>query len=212
MSARDGVRLVCFDLGGVVVRLCRSWDEGCLAAGVEIRDRSRTPEQERRRREAVEAYQRGDLRSDDFFATVAETFNHAYTPAEVRRVHSAWILREYEGVGDLVRRIHAAGVRTACLSNTNEGHWPWLLEQPAIAALGSRHASHELRLAKPDERIYRAFEERENARAEEILFFEDTPDNAEAARAGGWRAEVVDPARETAPQMTAALREHGVLA
>ncbi len=204
------VELVCFDLGGVVVRLCRSWEEGCLAAGVELRDRKRSPEQEAQRGAAVQAYQRGALTSDAFFETVAGTFNGAYTPEEVERVHGAWILREYEGVGGLIRSLNASGVRTACLSNTNDGHWRMLEGWDAVAALGSRHASHLMELAKPDEAIYRAFEEREGVSGDAVVFFEDTPANANAARAIGWRAEVVDPAEETLPQIEARLRAHGV--
>lgn len=204
------VELVCFDLGGVVVRLCRSWDEGCLAAGVEVRDRTRTPEQEAQRKAAVEAYQRGELSNEAFFETVAGTFNGAYTPAEVERVHAAWILREYEGVRELIEALNDADVRTACLSNTNDGHWQKLTTWDAVVALGSRHASHEMGLAKPDEAIYRLFEEREDARGDSVLFFEDTPANAEAARAIGWRAEVVDPSEETRPQIEAYLKSHGV--
>lgn len=204
------VRLVCFDLGGVVVRLCRSWDEGCLAAGVELRPAHRTPEQESARRDAVSAYQRGDITSAAFFQAVADSFSGAYTPGEVERVHSAWILREYEGIAELIGALNIAGVPTACLSNTNAGHWRELETWPAVAALGARHASHEMRLAKPDTAIYEAFERARGVSGAEILFFEDTPANAEAARARGWRAEVVDPAHETRPQIEAFLRAHGV--
>lgn len=204
------VELVCFDLGGVVVRLCRSWEEGCLAAGVELREREMSEAQELKRRGAVDAYQRGALTNDEFFAAVASTFNGAYTPEEVERVHGAWILREYDGVGELINELKGAGVRTACLSNTNDGHWRMLETWDAVAALGSRHASHLMRLAKPDAEIYRLFEEREGVSAGSVLFFEDTPGNAEAARSLGWRAEVVDPAKETRPQLEAHLRAHGV--
>ena len=31
------LRLVCFDLGGVIIRICRTWAEGCTAAGVAVR-------------------------------------------------------------------------------------------------------------------------------------------------------------------------------
>ena len=31
------ISLVCFDLGGVVVRICRSWAEGCAEAGLDVR-------------------------------------------------------------------------------------------------------------------------------------------------------------------------------
>lgn len=204
------VGIVCFDLGGVLVRLCRSWDEGCLACGVEIRDRARTPNQELERRAAVESYQRGEMTCHEFFRIVARTFNGAYTPEEVERVHGAWIMREYDGAADLVHRLHDAGVRTTCLSNTNAGHWERLVTWPSVAALGSRHASHEMRLAKPDARIFRAFETSVGVAGGDILFFEDTRENANAARSVGWRAEVVDPSEETVPQITAFLRTHGV--
>jgi FMN phosphatase YigB (HAD superfamily) len=67
-----------------------------------------------------------------------------------------------------------------------------------------------MRLIKPDERIFRAFERAMDMVGGDILFFEDTPANAEAARAAGWRAEVVDPSEETAPQMRAHLESHGL--
>ena len=35
-----GVALVCFDLGGVLVRICRDWAEGCRAAGLTVRGAS----------------------------------------------------------------------------------------------------------------------------------------------------------------------------
>ena len=206
----SAVRLVCFDLGGVVVRLCRSWDEGCLAAGVELRPSHRTPEQESARRAAVNAYQRGDITSAAFFQTVADSFGGVYAPAEVERVHGAWIMREYEGVAGLIGALGDAGVPTACLSNTNAAHWRALQAWPAVAALGSRHASHEMRLAKPDPAVYEAFERVSVCAGPEILFFEDTSANADAARERGWRAEVVDPAHETRPQIEGFLRAHGV--
>lgn len=204
------VELVCFDLGGVVVRLCRSWEEGCLAAGVDVRERGMSETQERERRAAVDSYQRGAISNEEFFSTIAATFNGAYTPDEVERVHGAWILREYDGVADLIGSLNSAGVHTACLSNTNDGHWRMLETWAAVAALGSRHASHLMRLSKPDEAIYRAFEEREGVSGGSVLFFEDTPANADAARAVGWRAEVVDPAEETRPQLETHLRAYGV--
>ena len=172
--------------------------------------RASNAELERMTPEAREAYQRGALTNREFFSTVAGTFNGAYSPEEVERVHGAWILREYEGVGGLIEALNGAGVRTACLSNTNDGHWRMLETWDAVAALGSRHASHLMELAKPDEAIYRLFEEREGVRGDSVLFFEDTAANAEAARAIGWRAEVVDPSEETRPQIETSLRAHGV--
>ena len=32
------IRLVCFDLGGVIIRICRTWLEACRRAGLPVRD------------------------------------------------------------------------------------------------------------------------------------------------------------------------------
>jgi FMN phosphatase YigB (HAD superfamily) len=68
-----------------------------------------------------------------------------------------------------------------------------------------------LGLAKPDPEIYRALQQDAEVAPERILFFDDLPENVNAARDLGWRAVLVDPARETAPQIRTALREQGLL-
>jgi FMN phosphatase YigB (HAD superfamily) len=68
-----------------------------------------------------------------------------------------------------------------------------------------------LRLAKPDPAIYRAFE-RATARApEEILFFDDLPENVAAARALGWQAVRVNPYADTVGQIRERLRSFDVV-
>ena len=110
--------------------------------------------------------------------------------------------------------IRAAGVETACLSNTNERHWELMTAQPlhypAFAAFGRRHASHLLGLAKPDPAIYRAFEEHSGVPAGMIVFFDDRAENVAAARNAGWRAELIDPRGDTAAQAAAVLRRLGL--
>jgi len=209
--AKERPGLVCFDLGGVLVRICRSWEEGCAAAGVDLRPDYRPDEAgERRRRAAVDQLQRGAISRDEFWRAVSETFRGVYTPEEIARVHSAWLLGEYDNVAPIIDRLHTRGVATACLSNTNEPHWEALVEYDALRRLQALHASHEMGLAKPDAAIFRAFEEAVGVRGERILFFEDTEENARAAGDLGWRTCVVDPHTETAPQIDAALREHGL--
>jgi glucose-1-phosphatase len=205
------IRLVCFDLGGVLVRICRSWEEGCQAAGLDLREGFRDESHEPRRRVAVDQLQTGDITPDDFWVVISECFNGLYTPDEIHRVHRAWMLGEYEGASSLVDSLNKAGHTTACLSNTNTVHWEDLLGYPALGALDHHHASHLMGLIKPDEEIYCQFERARDCRPDEILFFEDTAQNAAAANARGWHARVVDPQQETVPQMLAVLREYDLL-
>ena len=203
--------MVVFDLGGVVVRICRSWAEGCAQAGVEHR-----PEAERMlagpaSAELLDRHQRGSIEPAEFFELQSRALGHGvHAPADLERVHRAWILGDYPGIGDAIDRIHAAGLETACLSNTNAAHWEQLQGSDAFRRIGTRHASHLLGLAKPDHAIYRAFERAVGRAPNEVLLFDDLPENVEAARACGWPAVLVDHRGDTAGQVLAALRERGI--
>jgi HAD superfamily hydrolase (TIGR01509 family) len=209
----DGpIQLVCFDLGGVVLRICRSWAEGCAAAGLdvhgEIDESFLAPNGWA---ELNDAYQRGHIDFDGYAKQLSAIIDGAYTPDEVKRVHGAWIRGEYEGVADLIDRIHAAGLETAVLSNTTADHWEIAPRFAAFRALRNRVGSHQIGLRKPEEAAYRAIEQRTGVRGERILFFDDLEENVDAAGRVGWWAELIDPYAETAAQMERALADLGLL-
>lgn len=210
------VRLVCFDAGGVLVRICRSWREGCEAAGVPFRWSEHTQAADPDRAALNNAYQRGEIGCDTFFERVAATTGGLYTPDEIRTVHDAWILDEYPGVRDLIHTLNATDhLTTGVLSNTSHRHWlcPLMFGGGRNSAAGSvahPHASHILGLLKPGREIYRAFEQATGFAGPGILFFDDLADNIDAARAAGWRAEQIDHAGDPAAQIARHLRHHGV--
>lgn len=95
------------------------------------------------------------------------------------------------GAVELVRELAGRG-EVHALSNTNDLHrerfvseWPEL-----FAPLGHLACSHELGCRKPEARIYDAFCEQVGARPEQLIFFDDRPENVAAARDAGWQAEV----------------------
>lgn len=214
---------VVFDLGGVIVRIARSWAEGCRAAGIEIRGEEHlgSTEMVARRRELVRAYQEGRISCDEYCRQVAQSTGGHYTPDEIRRVHDAWTMGEYPGVHELVLELRAARILTGVLSNTNHAHWVRLAPPPDHPAPEYRtprlvdhlHASHLLGLSKPSLEIYHRFAELTGyrGREHEIVFFDDLPENVEAARSAGWQAECIDHAGDTAAQMRAHLRRRGIL-
>lgn len=217
-SARS-VRLVCFDLGGVLVRICRSWQEGCAAAGLEVRPGGDDPVLVARRRAISQAYSLGQIDCGTCFRALAASTGGRYSPVEIERLHDAWLLGEYPGVGEVVDRLFSnPRVRTGVLSNTNHRHWSRQLfgagrrptAYPSLARLRNRHASHILGLAKPDPRIYRTYSCSVAVDPERILFFDDLEENVAAAAASGWRAVRIDHTGDTAAQMESALAAHGV--
>ncbi len=203
------VQLVCFDLGGVLIRICRSWEEGCRAAGLDVRGTAAAdPSAADGRRDLSRLHQTGMLTSAEFFDAISKARNGLYTPDEIERIHDAWLLGEYDGAVELIDRIHAAGLRTAALSNTNHAHWVALHNFPSLARLQMPLASHELGLVKPDEAIYREAERRFGLTGCEILFFDDLEENIETARRIGWNAVQIDHTSDTVGQMQSALRAH----
>jgi FMN phosphatase YigB (HAD superfamily) len=214
-------RIICFDLGGVVVRICRSWGEACARSGLPEREPAlfNRPDLARARKDLVERYQTGGMPCDDFFAGVAGATAGLYSADDIRRVHNAWIIDDYAGIGGVIDRINATDyIMSACLSNTNHAHWAGMLGLPdgrghgshAVSALEIKGASQLLRASKPGETIYRLAEELFRARGSEIVFFDDLEENIAAAKRLGWNAHQINHEGNTAEQVLAALQLHGI--
>jgi HAD superfamily hydrolase (TIGR01509 family) len=206
-------RLICFDLGGVLLRICRSWEEGCRRAGLDLRDAGafiNDPASLHRQHRANCLYQTGAITCQAYFRAMATAVNDLYSPAEIERIHHAWVIEEYPGVRAVIDGVHAAGLRTAALSNTNHAHWLRMRRFPAVNTLQHALASHQMRLAKPDPAMHRAAEESLGVRSSAILFFDDLRENVDAARACGWEAVLVDHTGDTARQIESALRDRSL--
>jgi FMN phosphatase YigB (HAD superfamily) len=214
---------VCFDLGGVLVRLCSGWEEAYVAAGLDVRPVPMGPAVQARRRELVHLFDAGAISLAEWAEGVSRAIDRVYSPGELARVHAAFLKDEYEGALALVDELHDAGIMTACLSNTNEAHWLRLAhvdgegprsgvpEFPAVAKLRHRLASHLLRAVKPNPEIYAHLERATGARGRAIVFFDDREDNVEAARRHGWHAAVVDPRGDPVAHARRTLVLHGLL-
>ena len=204
-------KLICFDLGGVIVRICRSWEEGCAAADVDA-DRDWTPSMtggEHHR--LVLEYSTGRIDSDAFFQKLEALAGGVYTAPEFRRIHDAWIIGEYAGVHTLLSELCDQGAALACLSNTNAAHWEVMASWPALQCLHHQHASHLIGHAKPNREIYDWFVRERRVSPSDIVFFDDLPDNIAAAQALGWDAVQIDHQADTAAQIRAALTDRSLL-
>jgi glucose-1-phosphatase len=228
-----GQPIVVFDLGGVMVRICRSWEEACAAAGEPYYPQVRDPAMLEARKAVVRQHEIGALPCESFFVELAATTFGLYSPEQVRRIHTAWLLGEYPGIGDVVDELHRAGIPTGVLSNTNHAHWVAMMPRrwhtaapqgatdpadrhpasgyPTLARILHPHASHLLGHTKPTVEIHRAFEHRVGVRPEQVLFFDDLADNVTGARVAGWKVHQIDHTADTAAQMRATLRQSGLL-
>ena len=213
------VECVCFDWGGVILRICRAWGEGCERAGLPVRGGLGDRPFANERKGIAGEFQLGRLAPGKFFDRVSAAMGGLYTAAEVQRVHHAWLIEEYPGVDALMNDLHTAGVTTALLSNTNQTHWerqrsdvhPEWPSFPTAGRVRLPHASHLLGLAKPHEEIYRAFEQATGYAGGQIIFFDDLAENIDTATRLGWRGVLIDHTGDTAQQMREALRAHRVI-
>ncbi|MEO0963573.1 MAG: HAD-IA family hydrolase [Planctomycetota bacterium] len=201
------IQAVVFDIGGVMTR---------LNPPAELFD----PKQIELILPAIANLDAGEVEPDDFIAHVASISGK---PADwIARVFDDWIGHAYADLEPLIDDLHAAGVVTACLSNTNARHWRVLAGDPAaeppvdphlpLHRLHHRFTSFELGRRKPLHDIYHHAAALLALPPSSILFFDDTEPNVSAARDAGWLAELIDPDAETAPQMRGHLSRHGVLA
>jgi HAD superfamily hydrolase (TIGR01509 family) len=213
MADRD-IRLVCFDLGRVLVQLVDGWPHACQLAGVVTDNVAWTPAKRDRVSLLNHHYEKGELTCEAFRRQVADEL--ACEPGHVEAIYGQWIRGPFPGVAELIDELHAsgAGINTACLSNTNAHHWSIMMGHPRFAPLQKlRHpfASHLIRHAKPDPRIYAHVEERLGLAPAQIVFFDDLHENVHTAAARGWLAHTIDTVIDPVVQIRQVLRKYSVI-
>jgi putative hydrolase of the HAD superfamily len=197
------MRVVLFDLGGVLVRLGGVEEFGALVGA--------TDEGEIWRMwlgsSAVRCYERGLCSREEFARTAIEEFRLGIPPEEFLRFLS-WPKGLLAGAAELVGSVRS-DVHRAVLSNTNELHWNEQPDAGSIHQLFETHfASHLVGLVKPDAAIYEWVVEELQCPAAEILFLDDNQINVEGARAVGLAAHRV----VGVEQARAVLAAHDLLA
>lgn len=209
------IQLVCFDLGRVLIDICRGFAEAAGRAGVAAPACLQEPGVRQRVLEVFHEHESGRVDDDGFAAAVGDILT--CPPPHVLATLRAWLKGPFPGVSELVedlrRRPH---VQLACLSNTNGMHWNMMIAGSGPTALPlhrlhHRFASHLLGCMKPDARIYQHVEQATGIAPQAIVFFDDRPENCQGARDRGWHAHVIAEDGDPVTQMRRHLAEHGVL-
>jgi putative hydrolase of the HAD superfamily len=210
LSPQQHYRLVTFDIGGVLIRICHTWEAAAKVAGVKTRlpADGATPLTDL---PVFDEYQMGAVSLEEYLRKVAEWLECDVAGAE--RIHNGILIEPYPGTEELVAELQAAGICTACLSNTNEPHWHEFFSGrfPAVARLDRKMASHLVGINKPDPKIFRLHAEINHVAPEEVIYFDDHPLNAQSAAEVGFHTLRIDPNGDTVAQMRGFLRSSGVL-
>lgn len=201
-------KIVCFDLGGVMVQIAGTWKQAAVNAGL-------TAEVKATAFSDIgffDRFQAGAVSQGDYLEALSGALGIDATLCA--SAHNGIIQAEYPGIPDLVGRLRERGVRTGCLSNTNELHWELMTRPdlfPTVASLDVKVASHLVRSCKPDPAIYQDFEDQAGLRGGEVVYFDDVPQFVEAGLSRGWRAFKIDPNAGPSAQMGAILVELGLI-
>ena len=184
-SASDSIRVVLFDVGGVLVELSGvPLLLGLMDNRVSVEDLLvmwlKSP--------AVRSFERGQTTPEMFAEQLIKEIGLPISDRQFIADFTRWPTGLFPGALELVRRVPASYLR-ATLCNTNVLHWPRLMDEMMLANAFDHHfASHLIGRIKPDEDAFQHVMDTLNCEASAILFLDDNRLNVEAARNLGIRA------------------------
>jgi FMN phosphatase YigB (HAD superfamily) len=184
-NASGSIRVVLFDVGGVLVEL-----SGVPMLLGLMNNRMSTDELLAMwlKSPAVRSFERGHATPEMFAEQLIKEIGLPISDRQFIADFTRWPTGLFAGALELVRRVPAPYVR-ATLCNTNVLHWPRLMDEMMLADAFDHHfASHLMGKLKPDEDAFQHVMDTLDCEASAILFLDDNRLNVEAARSLGIRA------------------------
>jgi HAD superfamily hydrolase (TIGR01509 family) len=179
------IKVILFDLGGVLVRWDGVRELTELAAGKLNREQSRRFFLEST---WMKLFETGSCSPEEFADGVVAELNLSLKPDEFLPTFISWDRGFYPGALELLDRLKPHFL-LACLSNNNTLHWSRLCKR---YSLGERfhqlYASHETGLVKPSQEAFEYVLNDIGGAPEEYLFFDDNRECVQKAQHIGFNA------------------------
>ena len=204
------IKAVCFDFGGVLVRIARSWEEACTRAGLEPATFAGPKADMVRAVGPAAELQKGGIEFEEFIERSHEEGSNTPDRTQLRAVHAAWLIEEFSGMDQIIDGLNDLEIHTASLSNTDAEHWKTLRVMNSVSRLKTQILSFEIGCRKPDPAIYHAAEDLMDIPGSSILLLDDLRENVEGALRCGWQACLIDPHGSVCDQAREALLTQGV--
>jgi putative hydrolase of the HAD superfamily len=193
-SAPNDIRVLLFDVGGVLVQL------GGVEAMLEWLGHSISVDELWRRwlqSEPVRKFETGQIDADEFAIGVTAEFGLAVEPRQFLESFTHWPTGLYPGTLEMLDRIPSSYQR-AVLSNSNALHWPRVLDEMKLGAAFDTHfVSHLTGRIKPDAAAFEHVVEALGCSPASVLFLDDNLLNVDAAKGLGMQAVRVRGIEET---------------
>jgi len=179
-------RVVCFDLGDVLVRLCfarcpQALGHLCGRGPGDLSAASRLFLDDR-----ALALSSGAIGPDAFLAELVRGFGRPDLDRGLAAAAWCSIFDPWPDMTDLANQTIDAGAEVWLLSNTDPMHMAYLWPRmPVLARFAGLHLSYEVGVNKPDPAFFERFLARSGAAPADCLFLDDRADNIAAAQALG---------------------------
>src|ERR1700691_4731565 len=176
-SAQKEIRVVLFDVGGVLVQLggvetMLGWLGGAV-----------TPDELWRRwlqSAAVRQFETGRIEAHEFAAGVIAEFGLGVEPRGFLEAFAEWPTGLYPGTLEMLARIPRS-YRRALLSNSNAVHWPRVMNDMRLGSeFDHLFVSHLTGRIKPDPEAFEHVVDSLGCMPGEVLFLDDNALNVEA--------------------------------
>lgn len=179
------IKVILFDLGGVLVELTgvptmltwtgKKFDEEMLwAAWLNSR--------------AVRSFESGKTSPEQFAEQLIQEMDLPVKKTDFLDAFINWPRGLFPGVPELLNRLNNR-YALACLSNSNELHWPILMEDMGLEKMISPcFSSHLMGKLKPDKDAYDYVLQYLGCKASSVLFLDDNSINVDSARTMGIHA------------------------
>lgn len=186
----DSIKALLFDLGNVILKISfqqalATWAQhaGIDASVLATRFSADEP---------YKQHERGEISSEAYFASLRESLKIDLSDEHLREGWNAIFLGEFTQTVALIKQMHG-NMPLYIFSNINPTHKAFALEHyPDTLALFEKvFCSSDIGMRKPEARAFAHVSSEMGFAANEILFFDDTEENVQAARDFGMNAVLV---------------------
>ena len=176
-----------FDLGGVVMGL--DWERAFARWSASSGIRAETLRARYRFDEPYERHERGEISERDYYAALRRSLAIDLTDDEWAAGWGAIFVDEIAPAVEAIARVKER-IPVYAFSNSNAAHHAVWSRQfaNALAHFRKVFVSSQLGLRKPERAAFEAIARDIGVPLDRILFFDDTPENVEGARAAGMPA------------------------
>ena len=152
-------------------------------------------------------FQVGKINGDEFHKITCEYFKQPVPLDRFKDIWSSMLAGEVEGTAEIVNKLFEKNYTLSLLSNTDPWHYQYCEKMiPVLQKFEKIFLSYDLRMRKPDAKIFLTVAEKLATKPEQCLFIDDLEENIEAAKSLNFHTVLF----HNADQLRNELREEGI--